>query len=197
MKSYYPPLIWPDSSSCYSILTNYQRSIKSNSKLYLKEQVSRLLPLLLPQLGPKPLRHRGWGLLRQDVGCTWGFWKLRHDVQEVRRVHVLFPEDGWLLLVGQFGRGHHSELWPPPPATRHPDRGVRVESELDCMATVRSRTKLCVGSGVESLYLFKYVQQSQKDQGSLQKITKLCFRPFYILAQISWIVQFFQSILPF
>ena len=48
-----------------------------------------------------------------------------------------------------------------------------MESELDCMATVRSRTKLCVGSGVESLYLFKYVQQSQKDQGSLQKITKL------------------------
>ena len=40
--------------------------------------------------------------------------------------------------------------------TRRPDIQSEVyESELNCMATVRSRTKLCVGSGVWSLYLFK------------------------------------------
>ena len=40
--------------------------------------------------------------------------------------------------------------------TRRPDIQSEVyESELNCMATVRSGTKLCVGSGVGSLYLFK------------------------------------------
>ena len=39
---------------------------------------------------------------------------------------------------------------------RRPDIQSEVyEPELNCMATVRSRTKLCVGSGVGSLYLFK------------------------------------------
>ena len=40
--------------------------------------------------------------------------------------------------------------------TKRPDIQSEVyESELNCMATVRSGTKLCVSSGVGSLYLFK------------------------------------------
>ena len=40
--------------------------------------------------------------------------------------------------------------------TRRPDIQSEVyESELNCMATVRSGTKLCVGGGAGSLYLFK------------------------------------------
>ena len=39
---------------------------------------------------------------------------------------------------------------------RRPDIQSEVyEPELNCMATVRSGIKLCVGSGVGSLYLFK------------------------------------------
>ena len=40
--------------------------------------------------------------------------------------------------------------------TKRPDIQSEVyESEVNCMTTVRSGTKLCVGSGVGSLYLFK------------------------------------------
>ena len=63
----------------------------------------------------------------------------------------LMIDDNHLLVSSGEGTIQSFDL-----RTRRPDIQSEVyESELNCISTVRSGTKLCVGSGVGSLYLFK------------------------------------------
>ena len=95
-----------------------------------------------------------------DEDCFVKMWDALEDSGSSVMTYKRFDEymssflkmdDNYLLASSGEGTIQTFDLRP-----RRPDIQSEVyEPELDCMATVRSGTKLYVGSGVGSLYLFK------------------------------------------